>query len=115
MGLALQHHTRRVSRLTILFFGMALAAFAQKDTGAIVGTVVDSTGAAIPGARVTAENTATAYTYNATTDTTGQYVISPVRVGTYRIGVAANGFRSEVAPAVTLEIQQRARMDFTLQ
>src|SRR5581483_9042764 len=95
--------------------GLTVPAFAQKDTGALVGTVLDSTGAAIPGAQVDAVNTATDYTYKAVTNTTGEYVISPVRVGTYKITVSANGFRSEMTPAVTLEVQQRARMDFTLQ
>jgi len=98
-----------------LLLGFTLAAFAQKDTGAIVGSIVDATGASIPGAQVQAVNTATDYTYNAVSDTSGEYVISPARVGTYRITVTASGFRKEVAPAITLEIQQRARVDFKLQ
>jgi hypothetical protein len=89
--------------------------FAQKDTGAIVGTVVDASGASVPGAQVTVIDRATNFIYNATTDGTGQYVMSPVRVGTYRISVGAKGFKTEVAESITLEIQQRARVNFTLQ
>ncbi len=101
-------------RIAILAFAFVWTAVAQRDTGAIVGTVKDSTGASIPSAQVKAEDTATSFTYTATTDTAGDYVISPVRVGTYRITVSAQGFQSEVAEKITLEIQQRARMDFTL-
>lgn len=91
------------------------AVFAQKDTGAIVGTVLDVSGGSVPGAEVTAVNTATNFAYHATTDAAGQYVMSPVRVGIYRLSVGAAGFKTEMIESLTLEVQQRARVDFTLQ
>ncbi len=60
-------------RLASVFLLSAILALAQKDTGAILGTVLDASGAAIPGAQVSATDTATNYTYNATTDSAGQY------------------------------------------
>ena len=102
-------------RAAALLLACGIAAFAQKDTGSIVGTVVDSSGASVPDAHVSANNAATDYTYNAITGNTGEYTISPVRVGTYKITVTANGFRTEISQSVTLEVQQRARVDFTLQ
>ena len=101
-------------RMAALILCASAILFAQKDTGAIVGTVLDASGASVPGARVTAVDTATNFIYNATSDATGQYVMSPVRVGTYRISVGAKGFKTEVE-SITLEIQQRARVNFTLQ
>src|SRR5579884_2722738 len=114
MGTSSGIPNRSVVRVSILLLGFAFTAFAQKDTGAIVGTVLDASGAAIPNAHVTAVNTATDYTYNATTDTTGDYVISPVRTGSYRVTVNSQGFRSE-AESITIEVQQRARINFRLQ
>ena len=102
-------------RFGILILCCAGAVFAQKDTGAIVGTVLDASGASVPGAQVSAVNAATNFAYHAVTDTTGQYVMSPVRVGAYRLSVKASGFKTEVVESLTLEVQQRARLDFTLQ
>jgi len=102
-------------RMAALILCASAILLAQKDTGAIVGTVLDASGASVPGAQVTAVDTATNFIHNATTDATGQYVMSPVRVGTYRISVSAKGFKTEVAENITLEIQQRARVNFTLQ
>ena len=48
--------------------------FAQKDTGAIVGTVIDVSGGSVPGAQVSALNTATNFAYHAVTNAAGQYV-----------------------------------------
>ena len=101
--------------IPILFFGLTWIAFGQKDTGAIVGTVLDATGASIPGAQVSAVDTATNFTYHAVTDATGEYVMSPVRVGSYKLSVSASGFKTEIVGSITLEIQQRARVNFTLQ
>ena len=101
-------------RVAVLILCAGAILFAQKDTGAIVGTVLDASGASVPGAQVAAVDTATNFIYNATTDATGQYTMSPVRVGTYRISVGAKGFKTEVE-SITLEIQQRARVNFTLQ
>jgi hypothetical protein len=103
------------TRVAVLILCTSAILLAQKDTGAIVGTVLDATDASVPGAQVTAQDTATDFIYYAATDATRQFVMSPVRVATYRISVIAKGFKTEAAGAITLEIQQRARMNFTLQ
>jgi hypothetical protein len=88
--------------------------FAQKDTASIVGTVLDSTQASIPGAEVKAVNLDTNYVYRATSDTSGQFSMSPVRIGRYRVEVTATGFKTAVSETITLDVQQRARVDLTL-
>ena len=102
-------------RFGILTLCCVAAVFGQKDTGAIVGTVLDVSGGSVPGAQISAVNTATNFAYHAVTDAAGQYVMSPVRVGTYRLSVAASGFKTELVESLTLEVQQRARIDFKLQ
>ncbi len=101
-------------RFASVFFLTAVIALAQKDTGAILGTVLDASGAAVPNAEVSATDVATNYTYTATTDSIGQYVMSPVRVGTYRVSAKSPGFKTTVQ-TITLEVQQRARVDFAVQ
>src|ERR1700742_420816 len=82
-------------------------AHAQKDTASITGQVTDSSGAVVAGARVDAVNLETNYTYHATSNQSGDWTISPVRIGTYSVTVTSTGFKkSEIAP-FTLDVQQR--------
>ena len=99
----------------VLLAAAGLPAFAQKDAGAIVGQVLDASGASVPSAKVSAVNIGTNYAYTATADTAGQYTISPVQVGTYKVSVSVQGFKTAVVEAITIEVQQRARVDFSLQ
>ena len=59
--------------------------FSQATDGNITGTVMDSTGAVIPGASVELENVATGVRRTAEADATGIYRFNNVAVGTYRI------------------------------
>src|SRR5579864_2870878 len=54
---------------------------AQVDAGAILGTVKDSTGRIIPGAKVTVTNDETGVVVNGTTNSTGEYTFSPIKIG----------------------------------
>ncbi|MDQ1693417.1 MAG: hypothetical protein QOH85_952, partial [Acidobacteriaceae bacterium] len=92
-----------------------LAAVAQKDTASIVGTVTDNTGATVPGATIDAVSQETNFAYHATSNQAGEWTISPVRIGTYRVTVAASGFKKTEVGPFTLDVQQRQRTDVTLQ
>src|ERR1700742_1435137 len=89
--------------------------FAQRDAASLEGRVVDSSGAIIANASVAAVNAATNFTYHAQSDTTGSWIISPVRIGTYKITISATGFKEAVVGPVTLDVQQRQRADVTLE
>ncbi len=61
-------------------------AYAQlATTTALVGTVTDTSGQTVPGAKVTAVNPGTGDTYNTMTNDQGYYNIQFVRDGTYNI------------------------------
>jgi hypothetical protein len=62
--------------------------------GAIIGTVTDSTGAAIPDATITATNEATNVQTTRTTSGAGAYSVSPLPPGIYSVAVAAKGFKT---------------------
>jgi hypothetical protein len=89
--------------------------FAQRDAATLEGRVVDSSGAMVPSASVAAANAATNFTYQAKSDSSGSWIISPVRIGTYKITISAPGFKQVVVGPITLDVQQRQRADVTLE
>jgi len=95
--------------------GIAMSALAQVDTGSLVGTVKDATGALLPGVTVTATNTDTGIATTAKTEQNGDYVITPLHIGRYSVTVESSGFRKEVRKDIVLDVQQTIRLDFTLQ
>ena len=105
-----------------LLFSVAMAALfsssmllAQKDAASLEGRVTDASGAVVPLAAVKAVNVDTNFTYNAESNSTGEWTISPVRIGTYRVTVQATGFKVALAGPMTLDVQQRQRVDIVLQ
>lgn len=100
--------------LGVLLF-LPSAAWAQRDTGSIAGTVKDPSGAVIPGAKVTVTNANTGAMFVTRTDAGGEYVASPLLIGQYRVAVAKQGFKTTVVGPFAIQIQQRAAVDVTLQ
>jgi hypothetical protein len=87
-------------------------ASAQTNTSAIAGVITDETGAIVPNATVTVTDTATGQVR--TTSASGDYVVSQLAPGKYEVKVAAAGFQTALASGVTVDVAQRARLDFTL-
>jgi hypothetical protein len=88
---------------------------AQVDTGTILGTVKDQTGAVIPDARVTIVNQGTGDAITSATRSDGTYIVTPLKIGSYRISVEHEGFKKAENAAFDLNIQQQAVVDFVLQ
>jgi hypothetical protein len=87
-------------------------AFAQ-STGTIQGTIVDSTGAAMPNASVTVRNESTGEERVTATDSAGIYVVPSLAVGSYSVSVKASGMQLMEAPHVQLSVGSAIRQDFT--
>lgn len=117
----MQRTSRVVAFLTQLFNLSAAAvvfaamAFAQIDTGSIVGIVHDSTGAVLPKATVTATNVATNIMLTTETNDSGQYQFGSLPPGDYAVKASANGFASQRVADVRIDVQSRPSIDFTLQ
>jgi len=77
--------------LAVLVCG-SLALFAQVTTGSITGTVTDSGGAVVPGAKVTVTNTATGLSRVVETNAEGYYLVPNLPPGTYTFRVEKSGF-----------------------
>jgi len=94
---------------------LPLAAWAQKDTGSIVGTVKDATGAVIPQAKVTVTDVDRGNTFSTTTNPSGDYVASPLRIGHYNVKIEKEGFKTTVAGPIELQVQEHAEVNVTLE
>ena len=88
---------------------------AQVDTATIVGTVQDSSGGVVPGAAVTATEVNTNIKNSTRADSSGNYAITSLKIGEYTVSVEAQGFKKETRAGVVLQVQDRSRIDFTLQ
>lgn len=85
------------------------------NTGDITGTVSDPTGAVIDGAEVLAINLDTQQKFSAGTNGTGQYLLTGLLPGTYRLTANAQGFKQTLAERVSLHLNEHLRLDFSLQ
>lgn len=86
-----------------------------QETADIVGTVTDTSGAVVPGATVTLTNVGTNISQSTQSSASGDYVFNLLQVGTYSVKVEAKGFKTFVAPSVTLAAGDRARVDSKLE
>ena len=83
--------------------------------GQITGQVTDASGAILVGASVTVTNTQTNAVREAQTNASGSYVFPTLLPGIYNVKVDLQGFQSKVRNAVELQVQQTARLDFSLE
>src|ERR1051326_5355698 len=101
----------------LLFLAVLMAAspaWCQIDTGTILGTVADPSGAVIPGAKVSLTNEGTNLVVTTTTGPDGSYTFSPVKIGTYTVTVEATGFSKAVQSHLTVSINQDLKADIAL-
>ena len=97
-----------------LVLGQAGIAFAQQDQGAITGTVTDPTGASVPSASVTLTNVDTGLVLNATSDSSGNYTFSPIKIGNYQISATAAGFSTTTQSNIRVDVQSRTEVNVKL-
>ncbi|MBA2302961.1 MAG: TonB-dependent receptor [Acidobacteria bacterium] len=93
----------------------AASASAQTDTASIVGTVKDQSGGVLPGVTVTATQAATNVVATVLTNDSGQFVFPGLKIGTYTVTAELQGFKRAVHPDVTLNVQNRAAVTFTME
>src|SRR5580698_3902520 len=99
----------------ILFIFFCGLAHAQFENGSLVGTIHDSTGATVSGAQITVTNTATGIENSTLSNSSGDYQVPSLRVGSYRISASAQGFATAVAENIAISVDSRQRVDLTLQ
>src|SRR5215813_8699485 len=86
----------------------------QLSSGVVLGTVSDASGAVIPGVSIKITNTGTGLSRDAITNESGNYRVDLLPPGDYQVEADLAGFRKEIRRGVTVSIDQRARIDFTM-
>jgi hypothetical protein len=97
----------------LIFLGIQCSA--QLDTGVILGTVLDPSGAIVPNASVVVQNQGTGASSNLTTDDTGNFIASALPVGVYRVTASAPGFKTRVNENLRVQVSDRLRIDLALE
>jgi hypothetical protein len=97
-----------------LALGYSFAAHAQSTYGSIQGTVADSTGAAIPSARVTLKNKSTGEEQVIQSNDSGLYSFVNLVPGNYEVDAEKTGFKRVAEDNVVVEVQQSTRADVQL-
>jgi hypothetical protein len=105
------------SRVFVFVIALTLSglSFAQKDTGSIVGTVKDPTGALVTNAKVTVIDVERGAQFVTHTSDSGEFVASPLKIGRYTVTVEHSGFKRAISVPVDLDVQQRIAMNIALQ
>lgn len=96
-------------------FLLPLSSLAQMNTGTILGTVTDPSGAAVPNAQITITNTGMMISTRLQSDSNGNYAYSYLIPGTYSVLVAKAGFTKVLREGIALDVDQKARLDIALQ
>lgn len=111
-------HFFREIQLAVLatFLWGATNALAQSGSGDLAGTIIDATGAAINGAKITlSSDSAIGVTLHTESTASGDFAIASLRPGLYTIRITAPGFVTLVRSGVSIRTGERERLDLTLQ
>src|ERR1700685_4120422 len=110
-------HMKVLSTLALIFallsFG-AFNAFPQAETGQIVGTVTDPSGAFIPGAKVTVRSVATGTERTETTSDAGAFTFPNLQPDVYEVSVTAPGFNT-IRQQTTVTVGTKVGLDLKLE
>ena len=104
--------------LVAAVFGLMLlgssATFAQSIFASLSGTVTDSNGAVIPGAKVQVQNDATKITQQLLTNKVGYFSASQLQIGTYSLSVEATGFQKWQGTGIVLDASDVRSLNISL-
>ena len=112
-----------LSKRTIVFFRFLLLVAAllatspalAQSTATLQGTVTDSKGAVVPNATVLLKNRSTSSERTTQTDSDGNYQFAALPVGIYTVEVRVEGFKTQVADQVTLEVAKTVVQNFQME
>src|SRR5665647_2279013 len=95
-------------------FGI-FAVSAWSQTAQVTGTVTDASGAAVPNTQIIATNTETGVSRSSVTNDAGNYLITTLFPGPYQVTASSAGFKQMRREALTLAVEQVARLDFRME
>ena len=98
----------------LLLLALCSAVFAQTSNGTLVGTVLDTTGAAIANAKIEATNTGTGVAVAVTSGANGEYRVGNLLAGTYSVTGSATGFSNASIGNIAVEANRTVTQNITL-
>src|SRR5882672_12774011 len=103
-----------IMAVAIFMFLSAQPLCAQVDTGSILGTVTDASGAPVNGARVTLTNEGTSAALSTTTGPDGSYKFSPLKIGSYKVTASFQGFQTTTQINIPVNVGAEVVINFAL-
>ncbi|HEU4836654.1 MAG TPA: carboxypeptidase-like regulatory domain-containing protein, partial [Pyrinomonadaceae bacterium] len=100
--------------LTLVAALLATSSALAQSTATLQGTVTDSKGAVLPNATVVVRNRSTSTERTTQTDSDGNYQVAALPVGVYTVEVRIQGFKTQVADQVTLEVAKTLVQNFQM-
>jgi hypothetical protein len=101
--------------VVLLFSALAVSDLqAQVNTAVLSGTVVDASGAVVPGVKIQAADVGTGTSYVGTTDGAGRYSLPEMPIGTYNVSAEKIGFQKMVQTGIVLTVGAHPVLDFKL-
>src|SRR4051794_962139 len=104
----------RAALVLLLAIFVTRPSLAQQDRGSIVGTILDSSGAAIPNASVVVQNQETGGRRELAADANGLFVAPELPIGIYRVTASFQGFKTKLQEGISVRVSDRVRLEFTL-
>jgi hypothetical protein len=99
-----------------LLTGLATFVDAQSfNTGTLIGTVTDPSGAVVPGTQITLRDSTTGQAHSVTTNNAGQYSFPAVPPGTYSVTATHSGFSEVSAPRVVIDVGKSSTVNLQLE
>lgn len=100
---------------TLISLALSAVAYGQQGRGTILGSVTDSTAAAIPGVTIRVVNTDTNLAFVTESNNDGYFSAPNLNVGKYTVSAGKDGFRKTVLSGLVLQVDQRAQVDLRLE
>ena len=109
-----------MKRHVVVFCTLAVLGFLRPTTlraqavGEILGEVTDPSGAVVPNAKITATEERTGLSFETVSTDAGNYSLPRLPIGTYTMKAEFSGLKTASISAITLDINQQRKVDFTL-
>jgi len=101
-------------RLLVFLLVLPAATVLGQSTGQIVGSVTDSSGAAVPAAQILLTGKLTGVQRTLSSDAAGSFVVPDLRIGSYSLKATAPGFAPRTVADVNVEVSQTTTVNITL-
>ena len=104
-----------LKRLSVLLLASITSVWSQTTSTTILGTVQDSSGSVIAGAKITLLNIRTGVKAETTSTSSGDYTFPLINIGDYTVSAEISGFKSASRNGVLVQINEKVRVDFKME